>query len=150
MNKTFIIIVLALALTAHCNIVSAQKADNRQEKREALAAKQAKYIAETMEMDAATSAKFTATYLQCQKETWAIRPKQPSKHSKELTEEAAEANIKANFAQSRKILDIREKYYSEYRKFLSPKQIMRVYRLEKKMMEKLSMHKKDKKQPKKR
>ena len=29
------------------------------------------------------------------------------------------------------ILDIREKYYNEFRKILSPKQIMKIYQLEK-------------------
>ena len=31
------------------------------------------------------------------------------------------------FAQGRKMLDIREKYYDEFRKFLSPKQVQKVY-----------------------
>lgn len=42
-----------------------------------------------------------------------------------------EKAIKDRFAQSRKILDIREKYYNEFRKILSPKQIMKIYQLEK-------------------
>ena len=32
---------------------------------------------------------------------------------------------------SRKILDIREEYYNEFRKFLSPKQIQKIYNMEK-------------------
>ena len=35
--------------------------------------------------------------------------------------------MRARFAQSRKVLDIREKYYDEFRKFLSPKQVQKVY-----------------------
>ena len=42
-----------------------------------------------------------------------------------------EQAIKARFAQSRKILDVREKYYNEFRKILSPKQIMKIYQTEK-------------------
>ena len=41
-----------------------------------------------------------------------------------------EQQIKGRFAQSRKILDVREKYYDEFRKILSPKQIMKIYRTE--------------------
>lgn len=149
MNKIIITIAFVLALTAQCNTISAQKMQDRQAKREALAERQAKFIAKEMQMDATTSSKFMATYLQYQKETWALGPKRPPQKKKEMTEEATEAAIKANFAHSRKILDIREKYYGEYRKFLSPKQIMRVYRLEKKMMDKLSMSKKGKKPSKK-
>ena len=39
--------------------------------------------------------------------------------------------ILENFAQSHKILDIREKYYAKFRKFLTPKQIMKIYQVEK-------------------
>ena len=42
-----------------------------------------------------------------------------------------EQQIEARFAQSRKILDIRERYYKEFRKMLSPKQIMKIYQTEK-------------------
>ena len=42
-----------------------------------------------------------------------------------------EKQIKDQFAQSRKILVVREKYYNEFRKILSPKQIMKIYQTEK-------------------
>ena len=41
------------------------------------------------------------------------------------------------FPTSDKILTLRENYYKKYRKFLSPKQIQRVYDLEKKGMNRL-------------
>lgn len=47
-----------------------------------------------------------------------------------LTDAEMEQQIKGRFAQSRKILDVREKYYDEFRKILSPKQIMKIYRTE--------------------
>ena len=47
------------------------------------------------------------------------------------TDAEVEKAIKDRFAQSRKLLDIREKYYNEFRKILSPKQIMKIYQLEK-------------------
>ena len=47
------------------------------------------------------------------------------------TDAEVEQAIKARFAQSRKILDIREEYYNEFRKFLSPKQIQKMYNMEK-------------------
>lgn len=48
-----------------------------------------------------------------------------------LTDAEIEKQIKDQFAQSRKILDIREKYYNEFRKILSPKQIAKIYQTEK-------------------
>lgn len=48
-----------------------------------------------------------------------------------LTDAEIEKQIKDQFAQSRKILDIREKYYNEFRKILSPKQIAKFIRQKK-------------------
>ena len=44
--------------------------------------------------------------------------------------------LKGQFAQSRKMLDIREKYYNEFSKILSQKQIMKIYQQEKSNMNK--------------
>ena len=44
--------------------------------------------------------------------------------------------LKDQFAQSRKMLDIREKYYNEFSKILSQKQIMKIYQQEKSNMNK--------------
>lgn len=46
--------------------------------------------------------------------------------------------IQNRFDRSQKLLDIRKKYYDEYSKFLTQKQIERVYELEKQMMKRLS------------
>ena len=54
-----------------------------------------------------------------------------------LTDAEVEQVIKARFAQSRKMLDIREKYYNEFRKFLSPKQIQKMYNMEKRIGDKM-------------
>ena len=41
---------------------------------------------------------------------------------------------------SEKILNIRQKYYKEYSKFMTQKQIQRVYEIEKNMMKRFSQH----------
>ena len=43
------------------------------------------------------------------------------------TDDEVDKMMRDRFKQSRKILDIREKYYDEFRKFLSPKQVQKVY-----------------------
>lgn len=42
---------------------------------------------------------------------------------------------------SEKILDIRQKYYKEYSKFMTQKQIQRVYEIEKNMMKRFAKRK---------
>ena len=49
----------------------------------------------------------------------------------QLTDDQIEAQIEARFVQSRKILDLREKYYREFKKVLKPRQIMKMYAEEK-------------------
>ena len=107
--------------------------------REQLAEKQAKYIASELALDDATTQKLINTYCDYQKEVWALGPKM--KHQNASTTDAeAEQEIKARMERSQKILDLREKYYKEYRKFLSPKQIQRVYELEQQTMRRLARH----------
>ena len=43
------------------------------------------------------------------------------------TDAEVDKMMRDRFKQSRKMLDIREKYYDEFRKFLSPKQVEKVY-----------------------
>lgn len=89
-------------------------------------------------LDDATAAKFTDVYKKYMKEMNEARklddglgkPKakpEEGQAPQRPTDEQVEKMIKARFAQSRKLLDIREKYYDEFRKFLSPKQIQRIY-----------------------
>lgn len=43
------------------------------------------------------------------------------------TDAEVDKMMRERFAQSRKMLDIREKYYDEFRKFLSPKQVQKIF-----------------------
>ena len=51
-----------------------------------------------------------------------------------LTDAEVEKMLKNRFAQSRKMLDVREKYYGEFSKILSQKQILKIYQQEKSNM----------------
>ena len=55
-------------------------------------------------------------------------------------EKKVDKAIRARFEHSGKLLEIREKYYEEYSTFLSPKQIQKVYDIERRMMDRLSHH----------
>lgn len=55
-----------------------------------------------------------------------------------MSDEETEQVLKERFGHSQKILDLRQKYYAIYSKFLTQKQIRRVYELERQMMERLS------------
>lgn len=114
--------------------------------REELAQVQAKHMAVDLGLDEAATRRFVETFCRYQKEIWALRPQYGKERKKPLasaTEEEIGKELQDRFAHSRKILDIREKYYKEYSQFLTQKQIKQIYQREKKMMNCLSARKKN-------
>lgn len=120
------------------------KPERRQFNREQLQEMQCNQLIKSLALDDATAAKFTPVYKKYMEEMRATRSMTARKKSdsKTATDKQApkpvptdaevEQAIKTRFAQSRKMLDIREKYYNEFRRFLSPKQIQKMYNMEKK------------------
>lgn len=130
------LLLLVVSLTVFSSTISAQGSKQRLSRKQ-LAEVQAKHIAKEMAMNDTTSRRFIKTFCQFQQEIWALgsRPKQPYL---QMTDEETEQALKARFAHSQKILDLRQKYYVIYSEFLTQKQIRRVYELERQMMERLS------------
>ena len=128
--------LVALMVIAFCTIGMAQNEKQRMS-REQLAEKQAKHIAQELSFDEATTQRFIETYCACQQEVWALGPRQKAEPA---TDEEAEQAIKERFERSRAVLDLREKYYEEYSKFLTQRQILRVFELEHQSMDRLHKH----------
>lgn len=136
--------VFAIMMIASCATTFAQQYSNSQRpsqkqriSREQLAEVQAKHIASALAFSDAVTEKFIKTYCNYQKEIWALGPRlKPNKQG--MNEQENEAQIKQRFARSEKILDIRQKYYKEYSKFLTQTQIEKVYEQERKMMKRLA------------
>ena len=114
--------------------------------REQLAEAHAKHIAHDLALDDATTQKFVKTFSDYQKEMWALNQKGCMKKA-DMTEAEAEQALKSRFEQSQKLLSLREKYYKEYSKFLTQKQIQRVYELEKQTMKRLEQRRQMGKHP---
>lgn len=135
-------LVAALMLMGTTTI-SAQNNQRQRLTREELADKQARHISQTMAFDEATTKQFVETYTACQKEIWALgtRMKGARKQANaQQTEAEAKQDIARQFERSEKLLQIRQKYYAEYSKFLTQNQIKRVYVLERRMMKRLANH----------
>ena len=146
MKKVFRILLTTVMMVAFSVGVSAQEANAQKNSkkqrmsREQMAGMQAKHIARQLALDDATSQKFIETFSAYQKEVWALRPqgKDMQKNRAEMTDAEAEKAIKDQFNHSQKVLSLRQEYYNKYSKFLSAKQIQRVYELEKQSMNRLS------------
>lgn len=144
MKSFFSIFMFAVAMMAYCGTICAQNNNKQRLTREELAEKQARHIADEMVMDDTIAERFVETYCQCQKEIWALGPrtgKNSRQNASSETDVETEQEIKDRFEHSQKILDIRQKYYNEYSKFLTQKQIKRVYELERQIMDRLSKRK---------
>ena len=139
-NKMISMMVIAIAMLFSSINMSAQSNNQQRLSREELAEKQARHIAHELALDDATTQKYVATYCAYQKEVWALGPRVKRHSSANATEAEAEQANKARMEQSQKILDLREKYYKEYSKFLTQKQIERAYELEQQVMRRLVRH----------
>ncbi len=139
-QKLRIIMLVVVALAACIGQVNAQDQQKRQRlSREEFATKQAQHIAGQLALDETKTKQFVDVYTQYQKEIWALNGgKRPCRHNNGTQSEAQiEDNIKQRFEHSQQILNIRQKYYKEYSKFLSQAQIQRVYEIEKQTMTRL-------------
>lgn len=140
MKKLFSIIFMAIAMMMATSNICAQAPTQRQRlTREQLAEKQAQHIAHDLALDDKVADQFINTYIQSQKEIWALGPR--PRHRTGDSDAQTEQEIKRQFEMSEKILNIRQKYYGKYSKFLTPKQIQRVYEIERNMMKRLGQHK---------
>lgn len=136
MKNIIKVLVLAVAMITFNVSTYAQKSERQRMTREQLAEAQAHFIADEMAMDDTTAKQFIDTFCQFQKDIWALGPR-PKRATYHLSDKEAEQAMNERFTHSQKILDLRKKYYLKYSIFLTPKQIERVYELERRMMNRL-------------
>ena len=130
--RTLLIVIMMVA----SNVVAIAQQPNRQQQvsREQLAEIEAKHIAHELAFSDAVSGKFVATYCNYKKDIWALGPRLRPNRRGRASEQDNEERIKQRFARSEKILNIRQKYYKEYSKFLTQAQIEKVYEQERMLM----------------
>ena len=114
-----------------------EKKEHKRPTMEQISEMQCHRIVNELGLDDKTAAKFSEVYKKYMKEMNDLRLKNIPKKSemkkdelpmpKSLTDAEVDKMMRDRFAQARKMLDIREKYYDEFRKFLSPKQVQKVY-----------------------
>ena len=128
--------LMAILVLVFCTMGAAQDKQQRIS-REQLAEKQAKHIALELAFDEATTQQFVETFCAYQQEVWALGPKRKAEPT---NDEEAEQAIKERFQRSQQILDLRQKYYKEYSKFLTQSQIKQVYEMERQVGDHLKQH----------
>lgn len=151
MKTKFIYVVLAVLLMGSQMTLSAQNSDNKERKQrptqQQMMRMQVDQMVKTLMLDDATAAKFTPVYEKYLKESRECRMMNHKPRAEKDKATATDANAKKErpsmtddeiatmlrnqFTQSRKMLDVREKYYNEFSKILSQKQILKIYQQEK-------------------
>lgn len=132
-------IVMISSVTLQAQDVAKQARPERKRPTvEQMQERQRNRIVKELALDDQTSAKFAAVYQQYQQEMRALFPARTAKA--QSTDAEVEKAMKERFARERKTLDIREKYYGEFRKILSPKQVQKVYSLERRRGEQMRQH----------
>lgn len=154
--KKYLFLVIAAAMTiGYATTSDAQNTQMRKERKNLTEEQMIKIrtdkMAQTLMLDDETTAKFEPVYSQYLKERMDCK-NMTHKHGMQKgaapamkTDAEVEEMITSQFAQSHKMLDIREKYYAKLRKFLSPKQILKIYNTERtdlgKMKKEMQMRK---------
>lgn len=128
MRQTFktLLLMLFVSLFSTAMLAQSNSSANRQRRitREQLAERQASYIADQLAFDDKTTTRFTTTFRNYQRDVWALGPRPQT--------------AKERLDRSQKILNLRERYYDEYAKFLSDQQINRVYQLERQLLKRMA------------
>lgn len=123
--KQLLKIILVAIVAVACGVPAMSQTNNRQRlSREDLATKQAQYIARELALDKATASRYEETYCRYQREIWALGPR-----SGLTTEQRLE--------RSQQILDLRKKYNTIYRGFLTEQQLDKAYKLEKRLLDRI-------------
>lgn len=153
MKKMWLVAVATLMMALP--VVAQQKTLTPEEKAQRNAVKMENrclQLAAALTLDDASTIKFVDAYTRYNNDMHAVRKQfkmhKPKKGNMkagepraELTDAQVEENIKTRFAMSRAILDMREAYYKEFRSFMNPKQIEKLYRLEKQQGAKMQQRK---------
>ena len=146
--KTKYFFVLLVACIMGTQVMDAQNREHGKKQHhkrmtvEQMTDKQANKIVGDLGLDDKTAAKFKDVYAKYMKEMNDLRKEGMdfrmrgriqkgdtlAKMKMQMpTDAEVDKMMRDRFKQSRKMLDIREKYYDEFRKFLSPKQVQKVY-----------------------
>ncbi len=121
-------IIIAIVVMASGMSAMAQANSSQRLSRKELAVKQAQYIARELAFDKSNTDKYVETFCQYRDEVWALGPR------KNLTTEQ-------RLERSQQILDLRKKYNTIYRGFLTEQQLDRAYKLEKRLLNRMGKNK---------
>lgn len=148
--KKFLIVISALVLSVSFAAAQPQQGNGQRPDKEKMTKMQMKRIVKALALDNTTAEAFEKTYTAYTEECNKVKEKYPvrsfmgkgniekgspkgKKGENEAmlpTDEEVEQQILNGFARERGLLDIKEKYYKEFCKILTPQQIQKMYQMQ--------------------
>lgn len=135
-KKTVLILTLLMlgSLFATANSPCDPQNRQRQEKRAMQSPAQiATKLAKSLKLTDEQSEKFIPLYADYMEDMKKLIEKHKVHHNENVSDKELEKIIESRFVISRSIIELREKYYKKYKKFLSIRQIDKLYETEKKL-----------------
>lgn len=126
MKKNVMVLAVMLLGAVSMNAQEKKEEGKKVFNQEEMLKMQSERMANRMMLDDADAAKFTDLYQKYQKELNGLREKKHDEVTKVLTDAEIEARMKAKWDRQRKMVDVQEKYFKEFRKFLTVKQAQQV------------------------
>jgi Spy/CpxP family protein refolding chaperone len=132
--KTIHKIIIILTLASASVQLFSQNPGRFPQIRERIIMAKLQEIRKALNLDQATMDKFRPVYIQYEKEITGINIKGQERlmrtNSDSLTSEEAERLVLAQLDNTKKMLEIREKYYYKFKSVLTPQQIIKLYQTE--------------------
>lgn len=138
MKKKILMMMAFIVFTMNMMMASVTEPDpDLQEKRPNFAEMQLNQVLCALKLDDKTAARFIPVYKKYQQDMWNCRRPRIRKKPSQMTDEDIRKDIEGQFAEGRKMIDVKEKYYKQFKKILNMKQIQLIYRVERMNMQRL-------------
>lgn len=139
MKRLLLVMTVVIAGLISVNVA---KADSMSAEAGPQIVKEANLLVEKLKLKGDTAVEFTKIYADYRTEmeellskNKPIKPACVNGKKQPLTDEQVDENIRNGFKVGHKMIEVREKYYKKFKTILSPSQINRMFRYEKKIMD---------------
>lgn len=134
-------ILTAAIIIVFCETLIAQKGDRFPQMRERVANTRLNEVAKRMYLEKERAEQIRPLYLNFEREKQELMDgrllEEIRSSPEELTDEQAEKMFFMQMEKAKKMIELREKYFREFRTVLSPKEIIRFHRIEKEVNRKM-------------
>lgn len=129
-NRLFLVLAMSTLVSVTNALAQNQKAQKTQPTPEQRIEKQVEYMQQKLMLDDKTAAKFAPLYKEYLEAMKSCMPdRKDKKESKSaLTDEQIDKQITDRFAARRKMLDTQEKYYQQFKKILTMRQVETLFK----------------------